>query len=120
MRYISENDTLFDLLESEVSIVSSQILGINIHLKDFILVIEVDIKLLYGKEDHLKLIFSGIKEYSFYHNSDHIFYNIEVYKLLKKGKLFYISFDPYESDLSEISEKDNDLILCENIEGYFY
>lgn len=42
----------------------------------------------------MKLIFSDIREYAFHYSSDHIFYNVEIYKLLKKGSLYYISFDP--------------------------
>ena len=119
MNQIWKNDNLFELLRTEISILSSQITGFNIHVKDFSLIIEVDIKLLYGKEECLKLIFSDIKEYAFYHNSNYTFYNVEAYKLLKKENLFYISFDPEEEDISNISKDDNDLILCGDIEGYF-
>ncbi|MFC3197292.1 hypothetical protein ACFOET_06680 [Parapedobacter deserti] len=119
MSYIAKDTKLFNLLSSDISILSSAILGIKMHLVNFSLVIEVDFKLLYGDEKYLKIVFSRIKEYAFNYQSDRVFYNVEVYKLLKKGTLFYISFDPCDSDLSEISEKDNDMILCESIEGCF-
>lgn len=119
MNYIAKDTKLFDLLQSDVSILSSAILGINMHLTNFRLVIDVDFELMYGNEKYLKIVFSGVKEYAFHYQSNRIFYNVEVCKLLRKGDFFYISFDPYDADLSVISDKDNDMILCESIEGFF-
>lgn len=120
MKYIEKDDNLFKLLQTDIHIISARILGFNIRLKDFALIIEVGFQLLYNEERYLKLIFSGIKEYAFNYSRDVTFYNVENYKLFKQESCFYISFDPYEDDLSKMSDRDNDMILCEGIEGYFY
>ena|GEM_PF-1461114 len=111
---------MFLLLKDEVNIVSAKIRSFHIYINDFVLVIEVDFQLQYGKEKYLKLIFSGIKEYAFNYSCDLMFYNVECYKLLKEGDHFYVSFDPFENDLCKMSERDNDMILCKGIEGYFH
>jgi hypothetical protein len=120
MNYIGENDALFENLNTAGHIANSQIIGFNVYKKDFQLRVEVDFQLQEIAGSHMKLIFLDISEYAFYYSSDHIFYNVEIYKLLKKGGLYYISFDPEDGDLSKISTDDNDFILCGGIEGYFF
>jgi hypothetical protein len=120
MEHLGEDEVLYEVLNARVSILSSQIIEISICLKNYQLQIEIGIKLLTRKKDEcLRLIFSDIKEYGFYHNSNHIFYNIEDYKLLRKEGLYYISFDPEVSEMTMISESDNDFILCGSIQGFF-
>lgn len=120
MNFLGKNDKLLDILINEAYLPNSEIIGIKIYLKDTNLVIEVDVKLSTKREGFIKLSFSGVKEFAFNYMSNHIFYNIETYKLLKQGTLFYISFDPFDNDLSKLSPEDNDVILCESIEGYLY
>ncbi|WP_423147024.1 hypothetical protein [Rubrolithibacter danxiaensis] len=120
MNQVEKNNALFELLKTDISIVSSQIIGLNIHLQNFTLTIDIDFIMSKVIGGHLKLTFTDIKEYSFYHNSDYTFYNVEDYKLLKKGDLFYISFDPDNENASSISKDDNDLILCGDIAGCRY
>lgn len=117
---IGRNEILFGALSTEVSILSSKIDRINIFLKDSNLLLEIDLRILYNENEFLKLIFSGIREYSFYHNSDYLFYNVEEYKFLRSNGLYYLSFDPEVNSMTEISENDGDFVLFENIEGYLY
>ncbi|WP_437922445.1 hypothetical protein [Sphingobacterium sp. LRF_L2] len=120
MKFLGKDNILFEQLTQELSILSSQIIGFNIKTKDYSFTIEVEIKLLYSKGNCLKLVFSKIKEYAFYNNSSNDVYYIEDYKLMQKNNLYYISFDPDANDLADISDDDNDFILCENMEGYIY
>jgi len=120
MKFLGKDNILFEQLTQELSILSSQIIGFNIKTKDDSFIIEVEIKLLYSKGDCLKLVFSKIKEYAFYNNSSNDVYYIEDYKLMQKNNLYYISFDPDGNDLADVSDDDNDFILCENMEGYIY
>ena len=119
MEHLGEDKALYEMLTTRISILSAQIISISFFLKNYQLQIETDIKLSTRKKDEcLKLIFLDIKEYGFYHNSNHIFYNIEDYKLLRKGDLYYISFDPEVSEMAIVSENDNDFILCGSIQGF--
>lgn len=120
MKFLGKDNLLFELLTQELSILSSKITAFNIKTKDDFFIIEVDINLLYSKGDCLKLIFSKISKYAFYNNSVDDVYYIEDYKLMKKNNLYYISFDPDSNDLTDVSDDDNDFILCESMEGYIY
>ena len=59
--------------------------------------------------DRIKLNFSGIKEYSFFYTSDHIFYNIEIVKFFKNDRGIYISLDPV--DENEFISNDDKIIF---------
>ncbi|MGN6395783.1 MAG: hypothetical protein ACTHMI_09475 [Mucilaginibacter sp.] len=83
------------------------------------LVIEAEFELLYDPGSVLRLRFTEIKEYSFYWNSRFSFYNVETYKLIKKENLFYVSFDPEDETLLDISGNDQDFILFGGFEGYY-
>ncbi|PWG81174.1 hypothetical protein DDR33_07235 [Pararcticibacter amylolyticus] len=113
-----KNEELFKLLQGEIAILSCKILGFSIYAEDDALVVDVDMKLLYLNDTCFKIRFLDVKEYAFYHNSNYYFYNVEAFKLLKKGSLFYLSFDPDEEEMSQISPKDNDFILSTEIEGH--
>ena len=119
MRFIGKDDVLFEILKKDIKIISSSIIRIDVFKQGFDLIIEVDIKLLYSKDKYIKLRFGGIKEYSFYFNSNHIFYNVESYKLIKDNNLFFISFDPENEMSLSASDNDQDSILCSSFEGYF-
>src|SRR5688572_16624817 len=120
MKNIGKNDELINLLSGDLSLLSSKLYRIDIHNDATLgLVIELYIELLYAKTDkQIKLVFSGIEEYSFYHQQAHYFYNIEQYKFFKEDNHFYISLDPYTED-EVISPEDQDFILSTGIEGYY-
>ena len=115
MKFIGKDDDLFELIKDGViRILDSEITRINI-FEESVLIFEVDLTF---KANLVRLRFKGIKEYSFYYNSTHIFYNVECYTLIKNDNLFYISFDPEDERSAIILENDNDFILCESIEVY--
>ncbi|MEE1946449.1 hypothetical protein VRU48_15095 [Pedobacter sp. KR3-3] len=121
MENLGRNSELYKILNTEISILSTQIEYINIYRGNNGLMIEVGIKLLGEKKGkRLKLICSGIREYAFYHSSNYAFYNIEEYKLIEKDGLYYICFDPEGDNMEAISADDNDFILCNSIEGALY
>ena len=118
MKLIGSNNELVDFLSGDYSILSSRISQTTFRSEDGELIIEIDIDLLYSqKEKKLKLRFTEIEEYSFYYNSQHIFYNIEHYKFLSTEKGMYISFDPFDEE-EMITPGDQDFIMCSKIEGY--
>ena len=113
------NDCLLDSFSETFNILDATISEIKIYMNKKHLIVELYMKLSYPHNMNLKLCFSGVKEYSFYWNDNHIFYNIESYKLFKANNLFYMSLDP-DGEENEISQNDQDFILCENIEGSFF
>ena len=120
MKFIGKDDVLLEQLMSNIKIISSSIRRFNIFKTDVDgLVIEADFELLYDPGSVLRLRFTEIKEYSFYWNSRFSFYNVETYKLIKKENLFYVSFDPEDETLLDISGNDQDSILFGGFEGYY-
>lgn len=78
-----KNDDFFSKNNhNEFSILSSTISEINIGIHETIFSINISLKLLYPRGAKLKLRFLGVKEYCFYWNESHYFYNIESFKLL--------------------------------------
>jgi hypothetical protein len=121
MKLIGKNDVLFKQLKDvEIRILDSMIKKINIFTQETEgLCIEIDFDSSQYQNCYLRLRFSGIKEYSFYHNDTHLFQYVECLKLIKHNELFYISLDP-EDEFSVIaSDNDQDLVVCRFIEGYF-
>jgi hypothetical protein len=120
MKFIAKDDALFEQLTTSIHIISSSIQRFNIFNDGQNgLAVEVDFRLLYTPKHFLRLRFLAVKEYSFYWNSEYNFYNVETYKLVKKGELFYISFDPEDEASPKISENDQDSILFSGFEGYY-
>ena len=119
MKLIGRDNALFNTLIKEHLIVDSSIIRIDIFVKDFELIIEIDLKILYPQSNYLKLRFLQIEEYSFYHKSNYFFYNVETYKLIKTVDHFFISFDPEDQEALDVSENDQDSILFGRFEGYF-
>jgi hypothetical protein len=118
MKFIARDNTLFDILIKEHSIADSSIIKINIFVKDYALIIEIDLKVLYPQNNYLRLRFLEIEEYSFYHKSNYFFYNVERYKLIKTADHFFISFDPEDEKILSVSENDQDSISFGSFEGY--
>ena len=119
MKFIGKDKILFEnLKKSEFRILDAEVKRVNIFTQDFGLYIEIDFAHEQYKEYHLRLRFSSIKEYSFYHNDTHYFYTVECYKLIMDGEYFYLSLDP-EDEFSIIpSDNDQDIVVCKNFEGY--
>lgn len=121
MECIGKNDQLINALSGDLSLLSSKLYKIDIH-SDFNkeLIVELYIELLYARENKfMKMVFSGIEEYSLYYNHNHYFYNIESYKFINTGNRYYISLDPYFEKDGLISAKDQDFILSAEVVAYF-
>lgn len=117
MKYLNRNNELIELLYDKLSLTSSKVDRINILKEDAVLNIEIDFELFTLKDNFIRLKFIDILEYSFYYNSDYIFYNVETVKLINTERGIYLSLDPYDEDGS-ISSNDQDYILCKEIEGF--
>lgn len=118
MKLIGENDTLLEFLSGEYSLISSSLYKVDLFKEENELIIECHFKIIYSKPENLiKIRFSGIKEFSFYHNSDYDFYNVESLKFLKSNDSIYLSLDPYEMDI-DISKNDQDFILASKASGW--
>ena len=120
MIYIEKNEQLIDKLKDTLSLTSSSIFRIDTYSREYSLIVDVYIKLLYAKErNEMMLRFNGIETYQFFYTSKHSFYNVEILKFFPtKDNKFYISFDPVDEN-EEIDINDNDVIKGETVEGYF-
>lgn len=117
---LGHNNELINSLSGKQSLTSSIMFKLEISNEPGELVIEMCFELPYSKNNNLlKLRFSGIEEYSFYYNSEYIFYNVEICKFFLVDEKVYISLDP-EDETEVISENDQDFILCSKVEGLFY
>lgn len=76
---------------------------------DFILFLKIE-------EIFINIYFENINEFSFYHNSAFIFYNVDDYKLLylEDIKEYYLSLDP-DGNPNEICETDCDFIRAKSM-----
>jgi hypothetical protein len=118
MELIEKDEALFDLLKDvTVRILDAEIVRINIFTESIgTLCIEIDFKY---RDQNLRLKFSGIKEYSFYHNDTYLLRYVECFKLIKVDGFFYLSLDPEDEFSQSPNDNDQDLILCKSIEGYY-
>ena len=118
MKLVAENDLVLSYLSGSLSLLSGQLMEMRVYLKQQLLTIDLDVRLIYAEGNSLhKLRFTDVVEYSFYHNSDYIFYNIAIFKFLKIGGLFYLSLDP-ENESNNRSENDQDFILSKSVSVY--
>ncbi|MEC5143657.1 hypothetical protein [Chitinophaga sp. 212800010-3] len=120
MKAINKNRDLIKYLSGEFSLLSSKLYKIDIYndaKSD--LIIDLYLELLYAKGDNrIKLAFTGIEEFSFYHHHSSYFYNVERYKLLEINDRFYLCLDPSE-EVENISTEDQNFILSRDVYGFF-
>ncbi|RAJ83329.1 hypothetical protein CLV59_103293 [Chitinophaga dinghuensis] len=120
MLYIDKNEGLINYLSGKYSLISSKLYRMDIYndaKSD--LIVDLYFELLYTPvNSRIKLTFTEIEEYSFYHHRSNYFYNVERLKFLRKDNFMYLSIDPYDED-QNISIEDRDFILSKNVEGYF-
>jgi len=121
MKSIGKNDELIRFLSFDFTLLSAKLYRVNIHDDAVLgLTIELYIELLYAKEDnHTKLVFSGVEEFSLYHHQTCYFGNIERYKFFRDKERFYISLDPVNED-EIIAYEDQYFILSNNVEGFLF
>jgi len=118
MKLVAENDLVLSYLSGSLSLLSGQLMEMRVYLKQQLLTIDLDVSLIYAKGNPLhKLRFTDVVEYSYYYNSDYIFYNIAIFKFLNIGGLFYLSLDP-ENESNNRSENDQDFILSKSVSVY--
>jgi len=121
MEIIYKNDELLKLTKGPVNILDSSVTRFDIYYQENQLHIDVYFNLIYKRfktEKQLKIHFSDITRYQFVYSNDHQFYNVELCKFFKSENGYYISLDPVDES-EKISEDDEDVILCKNMEGYF-
>jgi hypothetical protein len=112
-----KNEALLELTRGSYYIHDSSVSRLDIYQSDQ-LNINIYFNSIVKHAKQLKIHFSGIIRYQFLYNDSHHFYNVERYKFFKTEDGFYLSLDPFDES-EEISENDEDLILCTNIEGHF-
>jgi len=121
METIYKNEELLQLTKGNYYIHDSVVSRFDIYMQNYQLSIDVYFNsgnVRYKNEKQLKIHFSDIIRYQFIYNTNYYFYNVESYKFFKSENGYYMSLDPF-NELEEVSEEDEDLILCKNIEGYF-
>ncbi|MEZ2444310.1 hypothetical protein AB6805_21450 [Chitinophaga sp. RCC_12] len=120
MEYIDKNEGLINYLSGEFSLLSAKLYKVDIYndIKSA-LVIDLYLELLYTKVNNLvRLTFTEIDEFSFYHHRSNYFYNVERYKFFKNDNSIYLCLDPYEEN-QIISREDQNFILSGNVSGNF-
>lgn len=117
MNEIGKNNSLLSKLSGENCLLDAKIERLVIY-NGVRLIIEITFKMRPKSDfDRVLIRFIDVFEYSFYYNSDYIFYNIERYKFFSKNKNnFYLSLDPFD-ETSEISDKDQDYIFAKEVVG---
>ncbi|MBL7697593.1 MAG: hypothetical protein JNK79_05525 [Chitinophagaceae bacterium] len=115
MKILSSDEALINFFSGDKSLTSAKLTRIDIFSKDGFLLIDLYFELL--SNDKIKLTFTDVKEYSFYHSSKHAFYYVEILKFFKEQQSIYISLDPVD-ETEGISEKDNDFILAAGVNGF--
>jgi hypothetical protein len=117
MKEIGKNNKLLSKLTGENCLLDTKIEHLSIFAADN-LIIEITF-LMRPKSDfeRVTIRFSGVLEYSFYYNTDYIFYNVERYKFfLDNNNNFYLSLDPF-NEAVEISDQDQDYIIAKEVVG---
>lgn len=99
----------------DISIFSSRIYKYIIYEDSDTVFIDVFFELIYPRNKYIKVTFKDVKEYSIYWNCNYYHSYVEDVKYVQKENLHYISFDPNQ-EVNTISEKDQNFILCSNIE----
>jgi hypothetical protein len=121
METIYKNDELLELTKGSSFIRDSLVTRFDIYQQEFRLNVDVYLNLGFSRfkaEKKLKIHCSDIIRYQFLHDKKYYFYNVENCKFFKSENGYYLSLAPF-NELDEISEEDEDLVQCENIEGYF-
>jgi hypothetical protein len=101
-----------EYLNSKKSLLNSVITEIKIYF-------EVNLKVclnIEAKNMTFNVLFEEVKELSFYHNDNYLFYNVENYKLIYSNNEdeFYLSLDPYDDD-QNINSLDKDFIRAKKL-----
>ncbi|AWF81933.1 hypothetical protein BTJ40_14470 [Microbulbifer sp. A4B17] len=121
MKTICSNTNLVDFFVGDNTLIDGKIEKIEVFEEKSTVSININIHMRSSAtHNKVKFKFSKCKQYSFSYSEEYYFYNIETIKLFKTGdSLFYISFDPYDEN-DNISPKDQDYILCKDIDAYNY
>jgi len=111
------NDEVPYFFTGDMSLISSSVTSIQIYNSNGVVAIDLDVSLLYSKSHQdFKIRFVDVDEYSFYHNRDYNFYNIESLKFFKDGSMFYLSLDP-DMATSMKAKSDNNFIVCKELQA---
>lgn len=119
LKLFAQNEELYESLKGNNNILDSQINRILLVEEEQEIKVEIDFLLHNVSENKkVRIVFNHIKEFSFYYNSQYIFYNVERFKLLLlENGYYYLSLDPYDESM-QVSSKDQDIIIARNIIGF--
>ena len=118
MEPIYKNEELLKLTAGTYLIHDASVTRFDIYLANYELCIDVYFESIRKSDKQFKIHFTGITKYQFLYTNNHNFYTVESYKFFMSDQGYYLSLDPF-NELDEISDEDEDSILCENIEGSF-
>ncbi|QKJ32393.1 hypothetical protein HQ865_22395 [Mucilaginibacter mali] len=119
MEPVYKNEDLLKLTKGSYYIHDAVVSRFDIYMSDYKLCIDVYFisrNRIQQTETTLRVHFADVIEYGFYYNNTRYFYNVERYKFFKSDKGYYLSLDPV-SETDELSEDDQDFILCRSVEG---
>lgn len=119
MIFIDKNEGLINYFTEKFNLLSSKLYKVDVY-NDIgsELAIDLYFELLYtDAEKFIKLSFKGIKVFSFYHQRDSYFYNVERYKFFKSKECYYLCLDPCDEEVV-VSERDQNFILGDEVTGF--
>jgi hypothetical protein len=119
MEPISEGQRVIDFFSDENSLISAELFKIELYKSADNVTIYLHINLVYAARKKIVLRFEEVKEFCFYYNEKHIFYNIASYKLFNKENNFYISLDPADEKMEVISGEDQDFVVSKKIKAFW-
>jgi hypothetical protein len=116
-----KNDALLQLTKGSAYLFDASVTRFDIYLEVYQLYIDVYFILAdprFKAKKQLKIHFRDIIRYQFLYCNNYYFYNVESCKFFKSDDGYHMSLDPFDES-EKISEEDEDIILCKNIEGNF-
>ena len=119
MKTIGEGEQLIKSLSGHNSLLDTKVKRISIFEEEDLLIGELEFAMRpLSKYRNVVLKFTDVKEYSFYYNDNHVFYNVERFKFFRmENGSYYLSLDPYEEEQVP-SDQDQDIVVAKNVVGY--
>lgn len=116
MSTLGANSSLVDRLKKDFSLLDATLLKFELNGSNQNLSIIIEFQLMHSAGKILRLVCEDIIEFGFYYNNEHVFYNVERFKLIDESDYIYLSLDPDESKHC-ISDNDQDFIKMKTLSG---
>lgn len=121
MKFIGYNSDIINYLKGDLTLLNAIVKSYKVHEVEGSPAVSLLFELAYTDADLMltfREVFSNTMETDMAGGQ----YQVDSYKFYHIGSKVYLSLDPDESEegVDTISEYDNDVILCSNVEGYLF